>query len=266
MTDINNNQFNKFQKLIYDKYGIYLAPNKQQMIQGRLRKVMRVMGLADYNDLYNALINNDKKCWLYFDHEVTTHKTDFFRENNHFQFIGEKSGEILAKNKRILFSREIRVWSAGCSTGEEPYTLAMVLKEHLPRDISIKILATDISSQVIAKAQTGIYLQQDEQIASFYLKKYFRNKDKLLKINEEIKELITFRTFNLMDPFPFQNQFDIIFCRNVMIYFDYPVQVKLLKKFYNSLVPGALFFIGHSESLSQKQYKFKYIQPTIYSK
>ncbi|MFP4017170.1 MAG: CheR family methyltransferase [Halanaerobiales bacterium] len=266
MKELSPKEFSRFRRLIYDKYGIYLAPHKMQMIEGRMRKVLTAVGLDNYNDLYKSLLNNDKESWRYFDHEVTTHKTDFFRENSHFQFLIENIDTIVKGNQRISEKKEIRVWSAGCSTGEEPYTIAMVLKEYLSEDIGIKILATDVSSQVIATAQTGIYKPKDEQLDQYFLSKYFTKKDNMLHIDRRIKELITFRTFNLMHPFPFTTQFDIIFCRNVMIYFDNTVQEELIKKIYNTLVPGGLFFIGHSESLSQKEHRFKYIQPTIYRK
>ncbi|MFP4662776.1 MAG: CheR family methyltransferase [Halanaerobiales bacterium] len=263
---ISEREFKLFKKLIYDRYGIYLAPHKHQMIQARLGKVLRKTDLKDFNQLYQALLDDNKQVWLYFADEVTTHKTDFFRENSHFRFLADNIGKMALNNSSINENQEIRVWSAGCSTGEEPYTIAMVLNEYLPSDIKIKILATDISSEVIAVAQRGIYKEQDEQIDQLFLDKYFKRHNNRMHLIQEIKDLVTFRTFNLMHPFPFQNKFDIIFCRNVMIYFDNPVQVKLIRKFYDVLVPGGLFFIGHSESLSQKQYRFKYIQPTVYQK
>lgn len=248
-----------------------MAAHKKEMVQGRLKKVMQTVGLNNYDELYNAVLRNDKKSSLHFEHEVTTHKTDFFREINHFRFLAEKMDDVLSKNKGIQKNKEIRVWSAGCSTGEEPYTIAMVLQEYLPADIEIKILATDISKQVLVTAHQGIYKEDEEQISKYFINKYFNRIDSnqnknLIEVKDEIKKMITFRSFNLMDPFTFQNKFDIIFCRNVMIYFDNTVQRNLIKKFYNVMVSGGLFFIGHSESLSQKQHDFKYLQATIYEK
>ena len=141
----------------------------------------------------------------------------------------------------------------------------MVLKEYLPVRIDIKLLATDISAGTVANAQKGEYILDTEDLISpYFLGKYFTRNDRKYKVNREIKNLVTFRAFNLMESFPFRNNFDIIFCRNVMIYFNSATQKELVEKFYNALTPGGLLFIGHSESLSQIQYKFKYIQPTIY--
>jgi len=141
----------------------------------------------------------------------------------------------------------------------------MVLKEYLPVGINPKILATDVSPKVIKEAHQAEYvLDNEDLINAYFLGKYFVRNSYSYKIANDIKNLVTFRTFNLMNVFPFQDKFDIIFCRNVMIYFDTPTQEQLIKKFYDVLVPGGLLFIGHSESLTQKQYKFKYIQPTIY--
>ena len=267
MTEMSYNQFQQFRSLIYEKLGIAIADHKQQMIQARLKKVMGYLGISVYDDLYKCLLNDkDNKCWSIFVHEITTHKTDFFREYNHFNFIQDRIDFILNLNKRIELNKEIRVWSAGCSTGEEPYTIAMILKEVLAAEISIKILATDISPQVIDKAQRGVYNLQLEDIGDYFKSRYFVVKKDGLHIKDDIKKLVTFRTFNLMEPFPFKNKFDIIFCRNVMIYFDIPVQEKLTIKYYDVLVPGGLYFVGHSESLANREHKFNYIQPTIYSK
>ncbi|MFP4662122.1 MAG: CheR family methyltransferase [Halanaerobiales bacterium] len=267
MAEISNSQFQQFRKLIYDKLGISIADHKQQMIQARLKKVMRDFDISAFDDLYDRLTKNrNDQYWARFVHEITTHKTDFFREYGHFQFIQEKIDFILNLNRRIERNKEIRVWSAGCSTGEEPYTIAMILKEALPPDMNIKILATDISSEVIDRAQRGVYPPDEEGISEYYINKYFNKEPDGLHAKKVIKNLITFRTFNLMSEFPFKNKFDIIFCRNVMIYFDTAVQEKMIKKYYQFLVPGGLYFIGHSESLANKQYKFRYIQPTIYAK
>ncbi len=267
MAEMTNKQFQQFRNLIYENMGISIADHKQQMIQSRLRKVMRELNISAYDDLYKLLIKGKaSKYWSSFIHEITTHKTDFFRENSHFDFIRDQLDYILEINKRINLTRELRVWSAGCSTGEEPYTIAMVLKEVLPEDIKIKILATDISQEVINKAQRGIYSPQEEEISNYFIKKYFVKENDVLHVKNIIKQVITFRTFNLMNSFPFKNKFDIIFCRNVMIYFDTGVQERLIKRYYDVLVPGGIYFIGHSESLTNKQYKFRYVQPTIYAK
>jgi chemotaxis protein methyltransferase CheR len=165
-----------------------------------------------------------------------------------------------------LKNREIRAWSAGCSTGEEAYTLSMVLQESFP-NLDIKILATDIDQKVLKKAVSGEYgIGEADDVERYYLAKYFKKTDRSLFVCDEIKSKVTFRQFNLMNKFSFKKGFDIIFCRNVMIYFDAPTQQKILKKFYDALVPGGLLFIGHSEGITDKNPGYIYVQPTVYRK
>ncbi|MEI8389825.1 MAG: CheR family methyltransferase [bacterium] len=268
MDKLNNNQFDKFTKLIYEKLGIYISEAKREMIQSKVSKLMRAVNIECFDEYHDFLLSNNKNGhWSKFVDEITIHKTNFFREDNHFEFIRNKLDSIFKHNPRILRNNEIRVWSSACSNGKEAYTLAIVLKEYLPAGINIKILATDVSAGVIEKAQKAVYtLDAEDMINPYFLGKYFNKVGSEYEVIQELKNLITFRTFNLMDIFPFQNSFDIIFCRNVMIYFDFKTQENLIKKFYNVLPGGGLLFIGHSESLNQKQYKFEYIQPTVYMK
>jgi len=265
---IKDNQFEKFKKLIFDEFGIHINESKREMVQSKLNRLMKKIDINCFDEYYSFLIENNKSHhWASFIDEITIHKTNFFREDNHFEFIRNKLDFIFKANPRILKNNEIRIWSSACSTGKEAYTLAIVLKEYLPQYMDIKILATDISGGVISQAQEGIYsLDAEDMINPYFLSKYFTKTGNQYKVVNELKEIITFRTFNLMDYFPFQNTFDIIFCRNVMIYFNNDTQTELIKKFYNVLANGGLLFIGHSESLNQKQYKFKYVQPTIYLK
>lgn len=268
MNKLNDTQFNKFKVLIYDKLGIHISEAKREMIQSKVGKLMRAVDIDCQDEYYDFLLSNRKnQHWANFVDEVTIHKTNFFREDNHFEFIRNKVDSIFKQNPKILKNNEIRVWSSACSNGKEAYTLAIVLKEYLPAGMNIKILATDISSGVISTAQKAIYkLDPEDMINPYFLSKYFNKIDNEYEVIQELKNLVTFRTFNLMDSFPFQNSFDIIFCRNVMIYFDFKTQENLIKKFYDVLQVGGLLFIGHSESLNQKQYKFKYVQPTVYLK
>ena len=251
--------------LIKEKLGIHLNESKRELVQSKISTLMRQAEIFCYDEYYSLILNSNNGYWASFVDNVTIHKTNFFREENHFNFIRNKIENILKNNPRIFKNGEIRVWSAGCSTGDEVYTLGMVLKEYLSVGINIKLLATDISSGTVAEAKKGEYLLDNEDLISpYFLGKYFTRNDRKYKVNQEIKNLVTFRAFNLMEPFPFRNSFDIIFCRNVMIYFNSANQKELIEKFYNALTSGGLLFIGHSESLSQIQYKFKYIQPTIY--
>ncbi len=264
---LSQKQFERFSSLVKEKLGIHLNENKKDMVQAKVSKLMRKEGISCYDAYYDLVRSHKKGIWKDFVDNITIHKTNFFREDGHFDFIKNKIEYIIKTNSRIYNNQEIRVWSSACSTGDEPYTIAMVLKEYLPAGIRPKILATDVSSAVISEAVNGEYvLDQEDKINAYYLQKYFKKVGISYKIANDIKNLITFRTFNLMDSFPFQSRFDIIFCRNVMIYFDSKTQEELVRKFYNVLTSGGLLFIGHSESLTQKQYKFKYIQPTVYMK
>ena len=261
-------QFEKFSRLIYDQLGIHINLAKQEMLKTKLDKLMRLQGIDSYDEYFQRLTRGgDPQDWIRFSDEITINKTDFFRENHHFEFIRNRLEAILEWNPRIRKGAVIRVWSAGCSSGEEPYTLAMVLREALPAGIQVKILATDLSHRVLAAAQRGSYSLPDVAVISpYYLQRYFKRRHDKWEVNREIKDLITFRQFNLMEPFPFRNTFDIIFCRNVMIYFDPRTQQNLIGRFYEVLTPGGLLFIGHSESLTNKKHHFQYLQPTIYQK
>lgn len=258
-------QFEKFRSLIKDKLGIEFNDAKRDMLESKIERLMRQAGVSDSEDYYYLITKGQNKYWIDFVDYITIHKTSFFREDNHFIFLKDKIQNILRLNKRIDERGEIRVWSSACSTGNEAYTIAMVLKECLPGNIQPKILATDVSAGVIPTAIKGEYfLSSEDLINSYYLNKYFTRKGAAYCINTDIKHLITFRTFNLMENFPFRDKFDIIFCRNVMIYFPPDKVEALVKRFYEALVPGGLLFIGHSESLIHKQYNFRYVQPTIY--
>ena len=264
---LNQKQFEKFAALVKDKLGIHLNESKREMLQAKVDKLLRKSGITCYDEYYNLIVSGKDNMWLNFVDEITIHKTHFFREDNHFNFIRDKLDKILSHNPRIINNSEIKAWSSACSTGDEAYTLAMVLKEYLPPAVNIKILATDVSTQVIKEAREAKYiLGAEDAINSYFLTKYFEKTEKMHKVSDVIRNLITFRQFNLITPFPFRDTFDIIFCRNVMIYFDIQTQEQLIRKFYDVLSPGGLLFIGHSESLSQKQYKFKYVHPTIYMK
>jgi chemotaxis protein methyltransferase CheR len=265
MIPLNELQFERFRALIYENCGIQ---PKKEMIEGKLDKLLRKNSLESYEDYYRLLTTGaNKEPWSDFVDEITVHMSSFFRENNHFEFIRTQLRLIFEKNQRILKNNEIKLWSAGCSTGEEPYTLAMVLKEWLPPEMNIKILATDISKKTMAAAQRGLYPSAiKKEMDPYYLMEYFNRLEEEYEVKPEIKALITFRLFNLMELFPFQDTFDIIFCRNVMIYFNAEIQQKLVQKFYEALTPGGLLLIGHSESLLNKQTGFQYLQPTVYLK
>lgn len=261
-----------FCEYLYKSMGIFIEENKKSLLAQKLLKLMAEEEIKSAGEYYHFIIappitEKQKRVKNRFIDTVTVHKTNFFRENNHFEFLKRNINEIISNSSTANITGEIRVWSAACSTGEEPYTLAMLLKEILPSNMRAKILATDISPQSIQKAMSGVYkFGPEDNITNYYINKYFNQRGDFWTIAEDVKKNVTFRLFNLMDPFPFKNPFDIIFCRNVMIYFDREVQEKLVNNFYDSLIPNGLLFIGHSESLIQIKHNFSYHEPTIYKK
>jgi chemotaxis protein methyltransferase CheR len=205
---------------------------------------------------------------------VTTNKTDFFREPAHFEFMVKNAIPNILRSREDLRREPLRIWSAGCSTGEEPYTLAMVLSEFASTcpDFRVAITASDISTRVLQTAHTGIYPEERTDTIPLNLKKKYltRSREKsrsLVRICHQLRSLVSFRRINFMDDdFGISEKMDIIFCRNVVIYFDKPTQQTLMRKFYNQLRPGGYLFIGHSETLSGLDVNFKAVASTVYRK
>lgn len=272
---LSDREFKMFRELIFEKSGINLHDGKKELLRTRLGSRIRVKELSSFKDYYD-LIKKDKT-----DNElmglldaISTNLTSFFREINHFHFL-EKNiiPEILARggesNNKVL-----RCWSAGCSSGEEPYTIVLSLLENseVSGSWGIKMLATDISVEMLEKATRAVYAEEKiETVPKSMIRKYFvkgtKDKEGLYRVRQEISELVQFKRFNLMTKdFPFKHKFDFIFCRNVMIYFDKPTQEVLIAKFYDALAKGGYLLIGHSESLTGIQHQFKYMLPTIYKK
>lgn len=268
MQEFGSKQFKRFSTLIYNSFGIRVTEVKKEILNTKLKKLMQRYGITSYDEYYKILTGGaDDTFMSEFADEITVNKTEFFREKVHFDFISGNMDFWTGSNPRVLQNREIRVWSAACSTGEEPYTIAMVLRECLPEWVNIKILATDINRTVLTAAQQGVYPSSiKNEVAPYYLNKYFNRTEHGYEAAGALKALVSFRLFNLVDSFPFRNSFDMIFCRNVMIYFDSAVRHCLLDKFYNFMAPGGLLFIGHSESITTQVQKFKYVLPTIYLK
>lgn len=204
-----------------------------------------------------------------FIERITTNHTFFMREVDHFNFFREKVLPYLCK---VVRNKDLRIWSAGCSSGEEPYTLAMIIDEYFGNQKiwwDSQILATDISNKVLNKAVQGVYSNAAlESLPSLWKLNYLNKIDKdKYEFKDNIKKEVIFRKFNLMEErFPFKNKFHVIFCRNVMIYFDEQTKIDLINKFYDSLELGGYLFIGHSESFARNETKFQYIAPAIYRK
>ncbi len=258
--------FRRFADMIYQRFGIVYKEEKREMLRAKISRHMRREGMDSYEEFFHLLLHRDSRdLWMAFVDDITIHTTNFFRERNHFDYIRRHIDDIFEANPRILGRRELRAWSSAASTGEEPYTLAMVLAEALGDRASFKILATDVSRGALAQGMAGEYrVDIRNDVEPLYLQKYFVRTSRGFMVTPELRHRVVFRLFNLADPFPFRHPLDMIFCRNVMIYFSTEMQQELVDKVYRALAPGGLFFIGHSESLIGKRHRFKYIQPTIY--
>jgi len=265
--------FNKFRSLIYEKTGINLSPEKKELLQARLGKRLRACSIASFKEYYKLVASNQEGPeFTHFVNSVSTNFTSFFREQAHFSFLEEiilpQFEEINSGNRN-----PIKVWSAACSSGEEPYTLAMVLEEYFLRNPGrgYRITATDISTKVLEQAKKGIYTADRlEKVPDSYLRKYFQKgvgrSAGYLRIKKEFFPNIQFLHFNLMEQFPWKSEIDVIFCRNVMIYFDRLTQQQMVNKFYDCLVPGGYLMIGHSESISSFRHSFRQKAATVFSK
>jgi chemotaxis protein methyltransferase CheR len=269
-----NADFERLRSLIYSESGISLSLDKKIMLEIRLKRRLRNLNIESYGEYCDQVFGPDgnENELIHLIDAVTTNKTDFFREAGHFDFLATKAlPDLAARNGPERMSL---VWSAGCSTGEEPYTLAMVLSEHaqLNPGFRFRVLATDISTTVLEKARMGVFKADLVRPVPSELRcKYFmRSRDPrsdLLRVVPEVRALIDFRRLNFMDSdFGLPERPEIIFCRNVIIYFDRPTQVQLLKRLSGQLAPGGYFFAGHSESLQGMDLPLIPVAPSAYRK
>lgn len=273
---LSNEEFELFRRLIYDSSGINLTLTKKELVKARLAKRLTKTGIDSFKDYYKYVTKTDKtgKELIHLIDSISTNKTDFFREQKHFDLLNTSILPSLISSKTKAGIKKLRIWCAASSSGEEPYTLAMTVFNHLKPNNGwdVKILATDISTKILKKAIIGIYKKEllkdipTGTISAHFSSVLYENTN-CYKAKDHLKDIITFRRFNLMTPeFPFKNPFDFIFCRNVMIYFDPETQSKLASKFYDCLPKDGHLFIGHSETLSRSNTSFKYVQPAVYRK
>lgn len=264
---------NRLCKLIYNQCGINLNAEKQVMLEGRLKRRIVELKLSSYHEYCEYLFDghgHDAEEMVQLIDAVTTNKTDFFREKPHFDLlVSQVLPELAARGK----NRELLIWSAGCSTGEEPYTLAIVLTEYARAHAGFRfrILATDISTAVLAKAKLGVFTSEVVSPVPLDLRrKYFmqsRNRESnQLRVVPELRDTIEFRRLNLMEDFGMSELADAIFCRNVIIYFDRPTQEQLFRKFSRQLVDGGYMFVGHSENLHHMDVPLVPVAPALYRK
>lgn len=265
--------FVKISRLVYDQSGINLHDGKKELVKARLGKRIRNGNFQSFREYYDYVINDPSgEEMIQLLDSISTNFTHFFRENQHFDYLKNEIIPCL-KGGKGNNPKKLRIWSAGCSTGEEPYTIAITLLESLPPGSGwdLKILATDISTKVVAVAQSGIYLKNKMQSLSMdLLKKYFLRGENQwrnhVKVKPIVKSAVQFQRLNLMESFSFNESFDCIFCRNVMIYFDKETRTQLVNRFYDNLEKGGVLFIGHSESLTGIEHSFHYVKPAIYKK
>lgn len=262
--------FNFIRSLVAEKTGIALSEQKRELVYGRLSKRLRSLDLQSFAD-YCSFVERNAEELHELVNAITTNLTSFFRESYHFDYLRDTLLPAFLRSNAD--SRRIRIWSAGCSTGEEPYSIAMVLRDALPsaQGWDAKILATDIDSNVLARAQQGVYAEERASgIPERYLRRSFRkgqgDNAGMLRVGDEVRSLITFRQLNLMHDWPMRGPFDVIFCRNVVIYFDKPTQRRLFDRYADLLADGGHLFIGHSETLFKVCDRFTLIGRTIYRK
>lgn len=268
--ELSEKDFQAFSDFIYNEYGIKMPPVKRVMLQGRLLKRIRELNMKSYTEYKEYFFSKDGQTKeLYnFLNVVTTNKTDFFREPVHFDFL---RNEVLHQHNGNGF---FKVWSAGCSSGEEPYTISIVLNEYkrVVPGFNFSIHGSDISNKVLTNAAKGVYAESKIAIIPLELKKryFLKSKDRInptVRVKPELQRSIALKHVNLMDSHYDMNEtFDVIFCRNVLIYFDRATQEKVIGKLCNYLKPGGIFFIGHSESLSGMNVPLEHIRPTIFKK
>ena len=252
-------EFEKFRNLIYKESGIHFSSTNRTILESRLRERIKIANVPTISAYYEFVLKNGEELKVLLD-AVTTNLTRFFRNTAHFDTLEKYVIPDLLKHKSTRGDKEIRVWSAGCSTGEEPFTIGMVLKEILPPDYRIKIIASDLSLKSLMIGKEGFYNEtRIVGIPDNYLAKYLEKKSNGYQIRDEIKNTIKFDYHNLKNDSG-QRNLDIIFCRNVLIYFDEPAQKAVVERFWDALSNHAFLFIGHSESLFGMNTKFEFVK------
>lgn len=256
-------EFNYLAQLAFEQSGIVIGASKRDMLYGRIMKRIRHLGLASFSSYCQLLQDSYSGELSEFINAITTNLTAFFREDHHFDFLQKV---ILPELKYSNKDKKLRIWSAGCSTGQEPYSIAMSIENQF-HYWDAKILATDLDSDVLTRANQGVYTDL-MGIPVGFRSQYCAdmNNNHQYMMNDNVKQLITFKHLNLLSQWPMSGFFDVIFCRNVLIYFNDETKKKLIQRFYSQLKPGGYLFIGHSESLQSFNTKFSLVGQTIYQR
>ena len=269
--DLNATQFSRFSKLIEATCGIHLGPHKIELMRARLGKRMRHLGISSYRQYFKMVIGDGtgEELSHLLDH-ITTNKTEFFREPQHFAHLAKHV--IPAWNKTAAKQGEpLRVWSAACSSGEEVWSLAMTLFDWLGSEANIKVMGTDLSSRVLHVAKNGLYRSDKIRgVSPEMLQRYWTYEGDqdggYYRVGEALQKVAQFHRFNLLDgeDYPFRNKLDAVFCRNVMIYFDKPQQESVVGRIAQVLKPGGFLYVGLSESLVALKHPFKAVSASVY--
>ncbi|MDD3429072.1 MAG: protein-glutamate O-methyltransferase CheR [Oscillospiraceae bacterium] len=268
MVKLTDQEFLELTGFVHKNYGIDLS-KKRILIEGRMSNMLMANGFSSFRQyldfLYADKTGNEITLML---NKLTTNYTYFMRENEHFDFLIER---VLPFFERTRTNHTLYIWSAACSSGQEPYTMAMAIDSYFgakKKSWNTVILASDISMNVLEKAHKAVYTAEEiKDLPPQWKSKYMVDlKDGTFRVCDTIRKEVVFRRINLMDSFKFKNKFDLIFCRNVMIYFDAPTKETLINKFYDWTADSGFLFIGHSESLNKEATRFSYLQPAIYQK
>lgn len=271
MMVIEDQEFEEMRSLVYRCFGINLTEQKRSLVVGRLQKLLQKSGFSTFRQYLDYLRKDPSLNGLSeLVNRISTNYSFFYREKSHFEYFSTTVLPEIVQRQKERHSKDIRIWTAGCSTGEEPYMIVMLMLEHLGREYGgwdAGLLATDISERALEVAKTGIYpLERTTQLPAQLKNKYFSvlDQDRLM-VKPQVRKEVTFRRFNLMNQsYPFKKTFQAIFCRNVMIYFDRQTRENLVQKFYEHTEPGGFLFIGHSETLGREQQLYDYIMPATY--
>lgn len=270
---ISDQEFAQLRDLIHKRFGINLTDQKRSLLVGRLQKLMRNLGLQTFS-AYVDYLSNDKTEQSLGEliDLISTNHTYFNREKDHFDYFSQTALPAIVARLKQQNRKDIRIWCAGCSSGEEPYTLLMLMMEYLGTDYNnwdAGILATDISDRALSAARRGVYAtDRVMQLPETLRRKYFTPAGAdAMAVIDKVKKEVTFRRLNLMNAtFPFKKPFQMIFCRNVMIYFDQPTRDALVNRYHQCTEPGGYLFIGHSETLGRSQSLYQYLKPALYQK
>jgi len=267
--DFKDKDFNRVKTIVYDYAGIDLNESKKNLVYNRLSKRIRFLNMQTVSEYLDFVEAQGEAEFVHLINAITTNLTFFFRENHHFEYlINTVIPGLVSQNSA---KKKIRIWSAGCSTGEEPYSIAIALKEAVPMGWDAKVIDTDLDSNVVNTGQRGVYKDDrlkgvSEERKTRWFLKGSGSQEGYVKVKPELQDIIEFGQLNLMDEWPLKDAIDVIFCRNVVIYFDKPTQSKLFNRYADRLPNNGHLFIGHSESLYKVCDRFELLGQTIYKK